>query len=75
MAGFSGAAEEGARNLGFVVALVVSLVLGRAYGSLLVGAGAFVAGSLIAILWGQHAAQAARDRQMRNPETPPPPGK
>mgnify|MGYP001030110937 CR=1 FL=1 len=71
MAGFSGAVEDGARNTGLVIALVVSLVLGWLYGSLIVGAGAFVAGSLIAILWGHHAGQADLERRMRDGETPP----
>ncbi len=71
MAGFSGAVEERARNRGIVVALVVSLVLGWAYGSVLVGAGAFLAGSLIATLWGYHAGQLHLERRMRGEETPP----
>jgi hypothetical protein len=74
MAGFSGAVEDGVRNTGIVIALVVSLALGWAYGSLLVGAGAFVAGSLIAVLWGHHAAQVHLERRMRDEETPPPEG-
>ncbi len=70
MAGFSAAVEDGARNTGIVVALVVSLVLGWAYGSVLVGAGAFLAGSLIATLWGYHAGQVHLERRMRDQETP-----
>jgi len=74
MAGFSGAVEDGARNTGIAIALVVSLVLGWAYGSLIVGAGAFVAGSLIAVLWGHHAGQAHLARRMSDQETLPPDG-
>lgn len=70
MAGFSGAVEDGARNTGLIVALVVSLVLGWGYESVLVGAGAFLAGSLIAILWGRHAGQIHLERRMRDQETP-----
>jgi len=72
MASFSGAVEDGVRNRGIVIALVLSVVLAWVYGSLLVGAGAFVAGSLIAVLWGQHAAQLHLERRMRDGETPPP---
>jgi len=56
MAGSSSAVEDGARNRGLVIALVVSLVLGYAYHSLIVGGGAFVAGSLISVLYSRHAA-------------------
>ena len=71
MAGFGGAVEDGARNTGVVIALVVSLLLGWAYQSLIVGVGAFVAGSLIASLWGYHAGQSQLEQRMRDEETPP----
>ncbi len=71
MAGFSGAVEDGARNTGIAIALVVSLALGWVYESLIVGVGALVAGSLIAILWGHHAGQVHQERRLRDGETPP----
>lgn len=56
---------DGAAPAGILAALAISLALGWGYDSLIVGAGAFVAGSLIAVLWGRHAGEARRERLMR----------
>ena len=64
MAGLSGAVEDGVRNTGVVIALLVSVALGWAHGSVIVGVGALVAGSLIATLWARHAGARFRERQM-----------
>lgn len=65
MVGFGGAAEDRVKRIGTLLALAVGLVLGWAYGSWIVGVGAFVAAVLIAALYAQHAAQAARERRSR----------
>jgi len=65
LVGFGGAVEDGVRSVGTLVALVVAVVLGWAYGSVLVGVGAFVAGVLMATLFARHAGQAFRERQSR----------
>jgi hypothetical protein len=68
MVGFSGAVEDGIRNRGMVVSAIVALALGYVYRSAIVGIGAFVAGSLIASLWANHAGERFRHRNR------PPPG-
>ncbi|GMV05973.1 MAG: hypothetical protein AMXMBFR53_22500 [Gemmatimonadota bacterium] len=63
MVGLGGAAENRVKVIGTLVALGVGLGLGWAYRSVIVGVGAFVAAVLIAAIYAQHAAQAARERR------------
>lgn len=67
MAGFSGAVEDGTRTIGTGISLVVAVVAGWAFGSVRIGVGVFVAGYVMALIWGHMAGEAFRARQFQDP--------
>ena len=70
MAGFSGAVEDGIRNIGMVVSLVASVIAGRVFGSFSVGLGVFVAGYAVTLVWAHITGENFRARQFQDTSRP-----